>query len=536
MNVQMLKGTSQLIKIISRQHRFQIIAWLMGIVFVSLAVASSYQSVYQNESDKQGFALTMQNPAMVAMLGPGYEADEYLLTIGTQFAHEMLLFTLLAIAIMNILLVGSSTRTDEETGRTEVLRSLPIGRLSYLAASIIVVGCVNLIIALITGIGLHLLNIEGNTLESSILYGAILGLGGFVFAAITSLFAQITDSSRGTKGLAFGTLVIAYFIRAVGDVVDEKISFFSPLGWLLRTDVFINNYWWPIVISSIFSIVLIIITFYLNSIRDLNSGFLPTRKGRTNASSMIKSILGLVYHLQRIKIIAWGIGIFALGAAFGAVMGDMEKYFSDNEFVQMMLAQMGDFSITDQFISMLMGIMSLISVIPVIMTILKLKSEENHYRTEHFYSRAISRNRVLGSFTVLAIIESIIYLMLLALGLWLAANTMMENPISFATIMQSALVYLPAMFFMIGVTVFLVGFAPKFTSVIWLYFAFCYVAVYVGGLLNFPEWVMYLSAFELIPKVPGEEVDIQSLFVLLVLFIVLLFIGFKGYNKRDIAG
>lgn len=536
MSSQIFKGTGQLINIITRQNKFQILAWLVGIVIISISAASSYQTVYQNDYDKQAFALTMQNPAMMAMLGPGYEAEEYLVNVGTQFAHEMLLFTVIAAAIMNILLVASSTRTDEESGRIEVVRSLPIGRLSYLAACIIVIAIVNFLLSLLTGLGIYFLNIDGITFESSLLYGAILGSGGFVFGAFTALFAQLSDTSRGTKAFALGLLIIAYLLRAIGDVENEILALLSPLGWSVRTDVFIENHWWPIIISVIIIVILLMLTFYLNSTRDLDAGFLPTRKGKTHASTFIKTTLGLVYHLQNVKILAWGIGIFALSATFGAVMGDMEKYFANNEFVKMVLAQVGDFSITDQFISMLMAIMSLISAIPVIMTILKLNSEENHYRTENFYSRAVSRNRTLGNFTLLAMIESVLYLILIAVGLWLAAITMMENPFSLRTVIQSAAVYLPAIWIMIGITVFFLGYARKIINVIWIYYAFCYVVVYVGGMLNFPDWVMNLSAFEVIPKLPGEEMDVFPITLILVISFVFLLLGFIGYNKRDIVG
>ena len=76
------------------------------------------------------YALTANNPSMVAMLGPGYELEDY--NLGTAFAMDMLIFTAIAAGIMNILLVGKSTRADEESGLTEVIRSLPIGRLSIL--------------------------------------------------------------------------------------------------------------------------------------------------------------------------------------------------------------------------------------------------------------------------------------------------------------------------------------------------------------------------------------------------------------------
>lgn len=536
MNLQLYNGTGHLIKIIAQGARLQIIAWVLGIVIVSIAVASSYQSVYQNPNDKQAFAMTMQNPAMVAMLGPGYEVEEYLVTTGTQFAHEMLLFSVIAVAIMNILLVGSATRTDEETGRIEVIRSLPVGRLAYLAACLIVVGIVNVVLILLVCLGIYVLNIDGVTFESALLYGANLGAGGFIFGAVTAMFAQLSETSRGTMGLAFGALITAYIIRAVGDVGNENLALVSPLGWLLRSAVFIDNYWWPIVTSIFFTIILVFITFYLNSIRDLGSGFLPSGKGKTNASSFKKTTFGLILHLQKVKIMGWGIAIFALGAVFGAVMGDMELYFKNHEFIQMMLAQMGNFSITEQFISMLISIMSLISLIPVIMTILKLKSEENHSRTEHFYSRSISRNTVLGSITLMAVIESIFYLLLLVLGLWLGAMTMMEEPVSFSTVLQSALVYLPAIWFMIGITILLVGVAPKLTSIIWLYYAFCYIVAYVGGMLNFPNWLLNLSVFESIPKLPGEEINLISLIMIMTMSCAILLVGFYGYKKRDIVG
>ena len=81
------------------------------------------------------YALTANNPSMIAMLGPGYELEDY--NLGTAFAMDMLIFTAIAAGIMNILLVGKSTRADEESGLTEVIRSLPIGRLSNLSATMI---------------------------------------------------------------------------------------------------------------------------------------------------------------------------------------------------------------------------------------------------------------------------------------------------------------------------------------------------------------------------------------------------------------
>ncbi|TSI10671.1 ABC transporter permease [Lysinibacillus sp. BW-2-10] len=536
MNRNLYKGTGPLIKLIFRAQRFKMITWIVGIVLVTLSVAFSYPNVYQDDVSKKGFALTMQNPAMVAMLGPGYDEADYLITVGTQFAHEMLIFTIIAVAVMNILLVGSSTRTDEETGRIEVIRSLPIGRLAYLAASLIVTCIANISIILLTGLGIYLLNIEGITFESALLYGVILGVGGLLFTAITAFLAQISSTSRGTTGLAFSVLVVAYLVRAIGDVSSEPFALISPLGWLVRTEVFIENAWWPIMLSLLFSVIFAVVAFYLNSIRDIDAGFLPTRKGKKNATAFTKTVFGLAFRLQTMKMIAWGFGIFALGASFGAVLGDLETYFSDMEFLALFMSQSTDFSMTEQFISLLMAIMSLICSIPVVMTILKLKSEEHHNRTENFYSRAVSRNHVLGSYMVLAIFESIFYLLLLAIGLWSTGITMMKEPISLSTATSGAFVYLPALWFMMGLAVMLYGVKPKIISLIWGYVAFCFIVVYLAGMLEFPQWLMNFSVFEVIPNIPAADMSWISIAVLLLLTIVTLGIGFVCYNKRDLEG
>ena len=114
MSQKLFTGTGYLTKLMVRQNRLKLLLWLVGLIAVTLATAVAYPDIYPDEQSRAAFVLTMENPAMIAMLGVGYE--DYA-TIGSLFAHEMLLFTTIAVAIMNILLVGRSTRADEEDGR-----------------------------------------------------------------------------------------------------------------------------------------------------------------------------------------------------------------------------------------------------------------------------------------------------------------------------------------------------------------------------------------------------------------------------------
>ena len=101
---------------------------------------------------------------------------------------------------------------------------------------------------------------------------------------------------------------------------------------------------------------------------------------------------------------------------------------------------------------------------------------------------------------------------------------------------SAAMVYLPAMWIMIGLAVLLIGIAPKVTSLIWLYLLYSFVVVYLGGLLKFPEWMRNLSPYGHVPQLPVEDPDFYDVSLLTIIAVVFVVVGFIGYTKRDIEG
>lgn len=519
---------------ILRQDRIRIPVWLISLSAITMIVAVAFTDLYVTEQDRQAMAETMKNPAMTAMVGRDYGLDNY--TFGAMMAHQMLLFTAITVAIMSILLVARHTRADEEDGRIEMIRSLPVGRVSQLSATIFVLFGTNVLLALVIGFGLYALRIESMDLEGSLLYGAALGATGMFFTAITALFAQLSEHSRGAIGLSFTVLGVAYLIRAVGDVSNEILSWFSPLGWVLGAEVYVNNYWWPILLTVGVALLLVILSFYLNAIRDLESGFLPSKPGKKHASFFLQSPLGLALRLQRTGFIFWAVGMFVLGASYGSVLGDLESFFEDIEMMEELLRPVEGFSLTEQFITMLMSIIALISTVPALMAMFKLIGEEKKNRTEHLLGRAVSRMSLMGSYLIISIVVSFMMLSLAAIGLWSAGIAVMDDGIAFGTLYRAAMAYLPAMWAMIGIAMFFVGMAPRLTGLTWLYLFYSFIVVYLGRLLQFPDWMGNLSPFGHIPQLPVEDMDYVKVSLLTIIAAVLMIVGFIGYKKRDIHG
>lgn len=532
MVAQLFKGTNRIIWLIFKQNSLKISLWLFGLIGVSLATVSAYTAIYTGEKEIFEFGLTMQNPAMVAMLGKAYQIETF--NLGTVFASEMLLFSAVAVSVMNILLVTSSTRMDEEEGRLELIRALPVGRLAYLLAGIILMVIVNSVLFIFLSIGLGLFMHGSFNLESIVLYSGVLSSTGLFFAGVAAVAAQLTATTRGALGISFGMLITAYIVRAIGDVDNDLMSLFSPLGWTVRTSVFVENKWWPISALVCGATILLMSAFYLNHKRDINAGMLPDRNGKRYASRFLKSRFGLTWRLEKGTIFSWGIGIFLMSVAFGAILGDLETYFSDFELVKKVLPANSTATMTEQFITLLIGIMSVFAAIPSVSILLKLKKEERMGRTENFYSRAVSRSKVMGDYFIVAFLTGVLMQILIGIGLYVSASQVIEKTIGLGSVLASVLAYVPAIWVVIGLTTLLVGVFPKWAGFVWIYMLFAMIVIYLGNLLGFPEWLNRFSAFYQVPLLPNEEVNWLTLSLLSIVGTVLSVSGFLGYNKRDI--
>ncbi|MRG85898.1 ABC transporter permease [Salinibacillus xinjiangensis] len=528
---QVLANTGRLARFIFRLDRIRIALWLIGLVIFTIIIPPAFDNLYKTQAERDAITETMANPAMTAMFGPG-DLNHY--TTGAMTAHQMVLMTAVIVGIMAILLMARHTRADEEDGRIEMIRALPSGRLSYLNASLVVTSATFIGLALFTGFGLYALGIESLDLEGSLLYGATLGGTGLVFAGVTAVFAQLSESSRGTIGWSTAVLLIAYLLRAITDVSNESLSWLSPLGWVSKAEIYSSNQWLPVLLMLAVSIILMVVSNYLNSIRDLGQGFIASKPGKKYASRFLQSPFGLAFRLQRTGFISWAIGLFVLGASYGSIFGDFETFFGDNEMYEQMLVQAEGASLVEQFIPTLMIVIALIATIPPVIAMNKLRGEEKKERLEHILTRAVSRTKLMGSYFVLAVINAFVMISLSALGLWSAGTSVMEEGLEFGMIYSAAIVYFPAMVAMIGIAILLNGFLPRMTHLVWLYFIYSFFVLYLGNMFQFPDWVGQLSPFGHIPQLPIEDAAFMPLFVLSIIAVGIIILGFIGFNKRDL--
>ncbi|MCL2014315.1 MAG: hypothetical protein FWG69_04935 [Oscillospiraceae bacterium] len=558
----MFKNNWTICRFIIRRDWLRIIFWFFGTTALVVGFGAALPNLFGTEEGRAGMLSMMENPALVAMMGPIYYQNGTAgiegFTLGAMYSLFMVIWSVMILAVMNIFHVIRHTRQDEEYGRIEVIRSLPVGRLSNLSATLTSAVIINTAFSLLLGLGLSAVNTESMGFAGSMLFGAAMGTIGLVFAAIAAIFCQLCANPRTAAALSFFTLGAAYMLRAVGDMEkNEIISCLSPIGLIYRTRIYTENQWWPVFILLMVTVAISLFAFLLCRARDMGEGIIPARPGKKDAAKYLSSPSGLSWRLLRTPFIVWAVTIPVLSASYGSIMGDVDAFV---KAAPPLMQLTGGSSL--KMASFLMVIMSLCSTIPILNFILKARSEEKRGYAENIIARSASRHSQLRGYFVIAIFSCVLMPFLNALGFYAAGSVVMDEPFRFPDVFNTCMVYAPAMIFMLGAAMLLIGYFPKYASFSYGYLGYAFAAIYMGGMMNAPEWLGKLSPFGHIPMLPKVEEtgqievfaadgtlqiipefgsasfsldggDIAALSVMTALAVTMCILGFIGYSKRD---
>ena len=529
-------NTKLLTRLILRREIINSTLWIIiTSVFLALIAFMFIHGMGMDAESRQAMAEVMDNPAMVAMVGPIIGENHF--TVGAMYTTMMLVFTALAIIVMNILFVVRHTRADEERGRYEVLRSLPVGRLSSLGATLISAVIVNVALGLLTGILLFVAGDYSMCFSGSMLWGVLLASVGIVFATIAALFSQMCSNSRSAMGYSFAVMGVFYMMRAIGDVSVPILSMINPIGLIVFAEAWVSNNWWVVPLVLLFAFPPTLFAFRVNLKRDIDQGIIPDKQGRAEAGKLLRTPFGLSLRLLKVSLIVGLATIFFIAAAYGAVMGDVDGFIESNEFYQALLAVAEGVPTAMLFAGMINFILGMMALIPILLYVLKARGEEKDSRAELILAAAVCRKKYLGSYVIIGFVSSVFLQLLTAFGLWSVAVTVLPSPEDFPLpdVLIANLLFLPAIWVIIGVTVFLIGFLPKFTNLIWLVYGAVFFMGMFGRMDFIPIWVQRVTPFHFIPEHPIQDIAIIPLLVLVAIALCFTVAGFVGYNRRDIT-
>jgi polyether ionophore transport system permease protein len=526
--VQELAGTRALTRFTLRRDRVRIAIWIASIVALVVMTVASIKGLYPTAADLRNAAVASEgNAAAIAFNGPAQALD----TLGGQVAFQTGAFGMVVVALMSLLMVGRLTRGEEEVGRLELVRSLPVGPHAPTTSAVVTVAGMDVAVGALVAL---VLVGQGLPTAGSLAFGLSFTLVGFVFAGVALVAAQVSENTRVVYGAAGGVLGASFVLRAVGDIGDGTVSWLSPIGWAQKARPFAGERWWPFLLLVVASVALVAGAAALSRRRDLGAGLVAPRTGRAHATPGLASPWGLALRLERGSLVGWSMGVAFTGVAYGSIADSINDFVKDNRALADIIAAQGGGSLADSYLAMSFRILALVGAGFAIQSALRLRSEETSLHAESILATAVSRVRWAAGHLSVAFGGTLVVLAVAGLSVGISDAAVTGDTGVVAKSLGAAFAYAPAVWVVVGLTVALVGLAPRVAGAAWGFLTLCFVIGMLGQLLDLPAWAENLSPFQHVPQLPAADLAIIPLLALTAVALALTGLGLWGLRRRDI--
>ncbi|GID27703.1 ABC transporter permease [Paractinoplanes brasiliensis] len=523
-----LTGTRALIGLALRLDRVRLTVWVLGLAVMPMATAANYFKLYPKQSDLDAVSGVLANPSLVAVSGPLFANN-----IGALTAWKIGVTEFVLVALMSLLTVVRHTRTEEETGRLELIGSTVVGRYAPLTAALAVAGLADIVIGVLAALGLMS---TGLATAGAMAFGFATTLVGLLFAALAATTAQLTQGARAAIGIAGAVLGGAYLLRAVGDTGPTELTWVSPLGWALHLRPYAGERWWIAVLFAAFAVLFTTVAYALVARRDVGAGLLAERLGPAEAVPSLSNPFALAWRLHRGLLLGWLVATALTGAVLGgaaAGIGDLES--PNQEMTDVLTRMGGSKGIADAFLTAIFGIIGLVTAAYTVQSALRLRQEESSGRVEALLATPVGRLRWAASHLVFTLVGTTLLLAAAGVAGGLSYGAQVHDVGGeFGRVLGAALVQAPAAWVLAGLGVALIGLAPRLSALSWAALIVSALLFMLGALFGLSQWVIDANPFAHVPKLPGSDFAMTPMLWLAGIAVALGAAGLAGLRRRDI--
>lgn len=526
-------GTRALVRLALRRDRVILVVFLLILVASVAASADATVKLYPDASSRlQAAAAINSATATLALYGPIHDET----SIGALSTFKMGMIGAVAMAILALLLVVRHTRTEEETGRLELLGATVVGRRAPLTAALLVTIGASLVIGVATTLGMLAVGMDAAG-------SLILGLGyaclGTAFAAVAGLTAQLTRGARTASGIAGIVLGVSYLFRAIGDASAPNglgwLAWPSPVGWWQQTRPYAGNRWWVLAVLLGFAALVTALAYVLASRRDFAAGLLPDRPGRATAAASLRTPFALAWRLQRGSVLTWLAVFVVLGAVVGGLTSSVDSFLQSPQAKDLITKLGGVEGVRDAFLAVELGMAGVIASAFGVLSATRLRSEETALRAEPLFATSVGRVGWVLSHLTIALVGSAVLLAAVGLSAGVVSAKQVGDSGEVGRVLAGALVQIPAVWLIVGIVIAAFGLAPRAIVAGWIALVGFMLLGEFGSLFNLSRFVMDISPFAHVPRLPGGTFSAAPMLWLTAIAAGLIAIGLAGFRRRDIG-
>jgi ABC-2 type transport system permease protein len=509
------------------------LSFALLFALAAYASAASYRSAYPTLAERIAFAHTFGGNASVRIFyGNPYD----LLTIGGYAAWRVGGLLSIFAAMWGLLAAVRALRTEEDSGRTELVLAAAVGRRDVFLAALAAVaaGAGILWLALFAGLLAARLPAVGSAyLALAVMTCAI------VFASVGALASQLAPTRRIALELGTAVLAVALLLRMVADTASglEWLRWVTPLGWSEELRAFTGTRAYVLALPLAVTALLFGGAARAWRRRDVGTGLLSVRDSAPPRTRLLSSPTALALRDERVSLTGWllGSGFFAL------IIGLVSTSISSagiSESLQRELRKFGAVRVTTP--AGYIGLSFLFFVLAVSLfccsQIAVARHEEAEQRLETTFALPIGRVRWLGGRLLLALAGAVAISLVAGLLAWVGAAARGAG-VSLGSMLEAGANCLPVALLFLGAGGLAFALLPRAgVGIAYGLVATTFVWQLLSGALGAPSWLRDLSPFQHVGLVPAQAFKSTAAAIMLALAAVACLAALWAFGRRDLVG
>ena len=506
-------------------------AYLFGLY--SYIQPVGYRHAYPTVADRAGFSRSFSDNKAIRLF---YGLPHDLLTVSGYAAWRVGGTLAIVAAVFGLLAAVRALRTEEDTGRMELVLAGDVGRrTAYLAAmGAIAAGIAILWLAELAGFVAGGLPVGGSAYLALATVSVVP-----VCVGVGAVASQLAPTRRIALELGGAVVGLMFLLRVIADTVSGVgwLRWATPLGWAEELRPFSDPRPLVLALPIGVSALLLALAARIAATRDVGTGVVPARDTAAPNPRLLSSPTAQALRSERATLIVWLLSI----GSFAFILGMISTSISSagiSKSMQEEIAKLGAGSILTPsgYLAFVFVFFILAVSLFVCAQIAGARREEAEERLETLLAQPLSRGGWLAGRLLLAASAAAAISLVAGLLTWAGAATQGLD-LSLPRMLEAGANCLPVALLFLGIAALAYALVPRASS--GLAYGLVTVAFLwqlVGSLLGVPKWLVELTPFEHVGLVPAEAFKAPAAAVMVGIGLLAALLALGAFRQRDLIG
>lgn len=493
----------------------------------------AYRHSYPTLHDRLGFAQSFGANKAVRLF---YGVPHDLLSVEGYAAWRVAGFLSILAAVWGVLAAVRALRTEEDSGRAELVLAGVVGRRTAFRAALTAIGAGAVALWLALWLGL----LAGGLPAGASAYLALATVSPLpVFVGVGALVSQLAPTRRLAIEAGIAALVGTLLLRVVADTSAslDALRWVTPLGWAEELRPFAGPQPAVLLLPAGVGALLLVASGAIAVGRDVGQGLLRAGDSAAPRLHLLSSPTAQALRGERGSFAAWliGTGFFAL------IVGLLSNSFSSggiSSSLRRQLQKLGGASITTP--SGALGFYFLFFVLAISLfacsQIAAARREEADQRLETLLALPIARHAWLAGRLALTTAGAAALALTAGVLAWAGATTQGAD-VSLARLLEAGANCLPAALLFLALGSLAFAALPRAaTGIAYGLVGVAFVWELFGALLGAPAWTLGLSPFHQVGLVPAQPFKATAAILMLAVAAAAMLAAGWVFRRRDLVG